>query len=159
MNVLLDRNRVSSEMVEQVAQKLADFHAKAATSPTISAFGKIEAIRVNTEENFTQTEKYIGSTITAKQYQRIKDYTDGILREKAEVFNRRVAEGGSGTATEICMPSTSALPMEFVFMIASSLMTGSAIVMWLRRSLFWPWIWTITAGPTFREALPTPILK
>jgi aminoglycoside phosphotransferase family enzyme/predicted kinase len=92
MNVLLDRNEVSPEMVGMVAQRLADFHAGAAASPDIGAFGKIEAIRINTEENFQQTEKYTGRSITARQYQRIKEFTNDIMREKAEIFNQRVTD-------------------------------------------------------------------
>jgi uncharacterized protein len=91
MNVLLDRNRVSTEMTQKVAQKLVAFHAAAAAGPAIRAFGRINAIRVNTEENFNQAEKYIGRTITAQQYRRIRDYTEGTLREKAEVFEQRVS--------------------------------------------------------------------
>lgn len=93
MNVLLDRDQVSKEMVEEVARKLVDFHAEAETSPAISEFGKIEAIRINVEENFSQTQKYIGSTISAQQFQRIKDYTYEILQKKASIFNERVANG------------------------------------------------------------------
>jgi uncharacterized protein len=93
MNILLDRNRVTLEMVEQVAQKMVDFHSKAATDPTISNYGKIEAVRVNTEENFSQTEKYTGIAISANQFQRIKDYTNGILQEKISVFTQRAGSG------------------------------------------------------------------
>jgi aminoglycoside phosphotransferase family enzyme/predicted kinase len=93
LNILLERNRVTAEMVSKVARKLAHFHTEAATSDTISAFGSIEAIQVNTDENFFQTEKYINKTITEKQYRRIQDYTSTILRDKAAIFDQRVAGG------------------------------------------------------------------
>ena len=93
MNVLLDRNLVSSEMPESVARKLATFHAAAATNPSISAFGRLEAIRTNLDENFQQTEKYIGTLITARQYRLIREFAESRLRDRAEVFNGRVASG------------------------------------------------------------------
>jgi len=93
MNILLDRNQVTPEMTRQVARKLVDFHTRAATNPEISAFGKIEAIRVNTDENFSQTEKYIGRTISEKQYHRIKNYTNGTLQTRAEIFKQRADSG------------------------------------------------------------------
>ena len=93
MNVLLAQNRVSVEMITSVAQKLVEFHQKAETSADISTFGSLDTITVNAEENFTQTEKYIGSTISREQYQRIKGYTSEFIVQKAPLFRKRVADG------------------------------------------------------------------
>jgi len=93
MDTLLAHDQVSPEMVSSIAQKLVQFHQRAETSANISAFGDLDTIRQNTEENFTQTEKYIGNTISPKQYERIKDYTDRVLRESAPLFHKRVADG------------------------------------------------------------------
>ncbi|MFH0769395.1 MAG: aminoglycoside phosphotransferase, partial [Chloroflexota bacterium] len=49
LNVLLVNNRVSPEMLVSVAQKLAEFHQKAETNATISAFGDLDAITKNTD--------------------------------------------------------------------------------------------------------------
>ena len=59
MDVLLRSNQVTPEMVTRVAAKLARFHQKAETNSKIAAFGKLDVIRQNTDENFSQTEKYI----------------------------------------------------------------------------------------------------
>jgi aminoglycoside phosphotransferase family enzyme len=93
MDVLLAKNQVSLPMVARVARKLAEFHQRAETSAEISTFGSLEAITRNTEENFTQTEAYIGWTITPEQYRRIKDYTEDFIRENAALFQERVADG------------------------------------------------------------------
>ncbi|MFH0769360.1 MAG: hypothetical protein V1932_07330, partial [Chloroflexota bacterium] len=90
---LLVNNRVSPEMLVSVAQKLAEFHQKAETNATISAFGDLDAITKNTDENFSQTEKYIGKTISPKQYQRIKDYTNSFIESNAPLFHQRIADG------------------------------------------------------------------
>ena len=86
MDVLLSNNQVSAEMVANVAKKLADFHHRAETNATIITFGDLDTITQNTEENFTQTEKYIGVTISRDKYQRIKDYTDGFTSKNAAYF-------------------------------------------------------------------------
>ena len=54
---------------------------------------KIEATRLNAGENFAQAEKYIGVAVTPVQYQRIKDYTQGMLKVKAGLFEQRVSDG------------------------------------------------------------------
>jgi aminoglycoside phosphotransferase family enzyme len=93
MDVLLPRGQVTLEMVAKVAEKLADFHEKAETNPEIAAFGKLDVIRHNCDENFAQTEKYIGLTIPEVQYERIKGYTDNFIESNASLFNKRVREG------------------------------------------------------------------
>ncbi len=93
MDVLLAENRVSPQMVANVAAKIAEFHQKAETSVSISRFGELSAIIINTDENFSQTEKYIGITISPEKYERIKDYTSRFVQDKASLFRRRVIEG------------------------------------------------------------------
>ncbi|MFC2000987.1 hypothetical protein ACFLUZ_00590 [Chloroflexota bacterium] len=93
MDVLLVKNQVSPQMVSSVAEKLAEFHQQATTNTSISAFGDLDTINVNTEENFTQTRKYIGNTISQDTHQRIKAYTDGFIKDNISLFNRRVVEG------------------------------------------------------------------
>jgi aminoglycoside phosphotransferase family enzyme len=92
MDVLLPRGQVTLEMVARVAEKLVDFHQRAETNQKIAVFGRLDVIRQNTDENFAQTEKYIGTSITAEEYQRIKDYTDNFVASNASLFDKRVRE-------------------------------------------------------------------
>ena len=93
LNVLLNKNQVSAEMLTSVAQKLADFHQKAATNATISDFGNLDIIITNTEENFIQTVKYISNTISQKSYRQIKDYTNSFIENNVSLFYERIADG------------------------------------------------------------------
>ena len=93
MNVLLAQNRVTPEMLVSVAEKLAKFHRQAETSDEICAFGGLETVTRNTEENFTQTEKYIGTNITPEQYRHIMDYTRSFIKGNSSLFQKRVSEG------------------------------------------------------------------
>jgi aminoglycoside phosphotransferase family enzyme len=93
MDVLLPRGQVTPEMVARVAEKLVGFHQKAETNRKIAAFGGLDVIRHNWDENFAQTEKYIGTSITAEEYQHIKNYTNNFIDSNASLFDKRVREG------------------------------------------------------------------
>ena len=93
MDVLLPRGKVTKEMIAKVAEKLAGFHQKAETSPEIAAFGKLDTIRRNCEENFSQTEKYIGVSIPARKYEQIKSYTNNFINSNSSLFDKRVSKG------------------------------------------------------------------
>jgi aminoglycoside phosphotransferase family enzyme len=92
MDVLLPRGQVTPEMVARVADKLVSFHQKAEANQEIAAFGRLDVIRHNCDENFAQTEKYIGLTIFRAKYERIEDYTDDFIRSNASLFDKRVRE-------------------------------------------------------------------
>jgi hypothetical protein len=91
LDMLLSQNQVTEEMVKQVAQKLARFHEKAHTSPQIAAFGSLDIVLKNVEENFSQTKEYIGRTISEEGYGAIKDYTYSFIEKSRRLFERRVA--------------------------------------------------------------------
>jgi len=93
MDHLLKNNQVTREMVEQVAQRLASFHQEAETNDMIASYGDLNILATNTEENFTQTEKYVGVTISAEKYDTIKSYTEAFLKENTPLFRQRTKEG------------------------------------------------------------------
>ena len=80
-------------MVAMVAEKLVDFHRKAETNDDIAAFGRFDAVRRNCDENFGQTEKYVGLTIFRAEYERIKGYTDDFIKANSWLLEKRAREG------------------------------------------------------------------
>lgn len=93
MDVLLANKQVTPEMIITLAEKVAGFHRKAETSPDITRAGSVDVITINTDENFKQTEKYVGLTITRGQFERIKWYTQHFIKNHAKLLKKRVAEG------------------------------------------------------------------
>jgi len=93
MDVLLPRGQVTPEMVARVAEKLVGFHQKTETNPKIAAFGGLDVIRHNCDENFAQTEKYIGLSVPKAKYERVKGYTDSFIKSNARLFDKRVRDG------------------------------------------------------------------
>ena len=93
LDVLLLQNRVSEEMVEEVAEKLALFHQSARTDTAIASFGSLDVVRKNCEENFAQTERYIETSVMPSEYRTIRHYTDSFINSNAALFGKRVEEG------------------------------------------------------------------
>ncbi len=94
MNVLLIKNKVTPEMVNRVAKRLVDFHQRAETGDVIGEFGSLDTVTAITlEENFGQTEKYVGTIIPREKYLLLKDYTGEFLKANASLFHKRVSDG------------------------------------------------------------------
>jgi aminoglycoside phosphotransferase family enzyme len=93
MDLLLLKGEVTPEMTARVAEKVASFHRKAETNPEIAVFGGLDVVSHNWDENFAQTEKYIGLTIFRAKYEQIKDYTENFIGGQASLLEKRVREG------------------------------------------------------------------
>ena len=90
---LLGKDAVTPEMMGAVAGKVANFHAKAETNERIAAFGGLSTVKQNSEENFSQTEKYVGRSLSEKQFLIIRDYTRAFIHGQAMTFEARAKEG------------------------------------------------------------------
>lgn len=88
--LLINRlNEVSEDDIKKVARRVAEFHQKAKPVPE---FGKIEVIKYNTDENFEQTEPFIGITIDRDTYEGIRERTNRFYEEYKELFRKRIEE-------------------------------------------------------------------
>ncbi|MBN1375530.1 MAG: AAA family ATPase [Dehalococcoidia bacterium] len=93
MDLLLPKDQVTAEMLDRVAVKMADFHRRAATSEAISAFGAPEAIKVNTDENFSQAGKYTGTILPQHSLDTAMNFTNSFLADNAASLRQRAASG------------------------------------------------------------------
>jgi hypothetical protein len=93
MRRLLQEGKLKREMIDRVAKKIASFHSIAESSPEIEKYGEISAIKYNTDENFKQTERYIGKTISQSQYNAIRHYTNNFYEEKGDLIIGRIRDG------------------------------------------------------------------
>jgi len=89
---LLKQNAVSSAMLDDLADKLARFHAHAQTDDIITSYGSSAVITQNTEENFSQTGKYFGKVLPQEQFEHIRDYTRNFMRDNAALLHTRMSE-------------------------------------------------------------------
>jgi len=94
---MLDRmvanDTVTEAVIDRVAARLCEFHRTASRGPEIARWGSLDEVRHNWEENFTQTEPFIGRTISAPDYEAIRSWARGEMETKAGLFDRRAREG------------------------------------------------------------------
>lgn len=109
---LLEKNAVTPVQIEQLATLVARFHREADTGERIAAFGSLETIRQNWEENLRQTEAFVGRTITEKDHRLIAGWVNRTLETGRELFEARVRDGfirdcdGDLHTENICLDSS-----------------------------------------------------
>jgi aminoglycoside phosphotransferase family enzyme/predicted kinase len=94
---MLDRivaeGRVTEAMIDRVAGRLDHFHQEARRGPDVDTYGRLETIRFNWEENFTQTAPYVGRTIIESAYDAIRSQVIRWMEDSDELIRSRVGEG------------------------------------------------------------------
>ncbi|PKD42410.1 AAA family ATPase [Rhodohalobacter barkolensis] len=88
----IENGSLTNQHLDRVADKLAKFYLQQEPKDDVLQYGEIEQIRFNTDENFEQTESYIGKTIENEEYQAIKYFTDQYFEKNQSLFNRRVTQ-------------------------------------------------------------------
>ena len=84
------KGNVTSNDIERIGKAIAAFHKKSEQSDEIDKFGSLVIIKFNTDENFQQTEEFIGNSITENQFNSLKNWTDSFYKEQKELFAQRV---------------------------------------------------------------------
>ena len=90
---VLARGELGEQQVDDLVELLVPFYREARTGEGVDRFGTVEAVRVNTDENFSQTEAYVGKLLSRERYDHIRGWTDRFYDEHAELFERRISEG------------------------------------------------------------------
>lgn len=84
------RGELTEQHLEDLGHFLARFHATSPTNDHIRTFGEVSQIRAAFDENYEQTQKYIGGPQTQQQFEETKRYTDRFFEERQDLFERRV---------------------------------------------------------------------
>jgi aminoglycoside phosphotransferase family enzyme len=93
MKSLFRRGELREEHLKQIAHVLAKFHQNAERSLKIDKFGEPEVFRINTDENFEQTAKYMDTTIASENFHTLRKWTDDFYRQKEDLFQERIRAG------------------------------------------------------------------
>ena len=83
---------ILSEDIQRIGRAIANFHRISKISDEIEKFGKIEAIKKNTDENFEQTSQFINITISKQKYGELQEWTVEFYKKNVELFNDRMKE-------------------------------------------------------------------
>jgi len=90
---VLARGELDERLIDRIVDLLVPFYQVAATGEGVDTYGTIEAVKFNTDENFEQTEKYVGSALSRRRFEAIRAFTDSFYVERADLLERRIAEG------------------------------------------------------------------
>lgn len=89
----IDRGELQQEHLDRVAGRLAEFYQNQKTETPHAKWGQIETIKVNTDENFDQTEPFIGQTIDRNTFEAIRYFTHRYYRQRPSLFQQRISAG------------------------------------------------------------------
>jgi len=110
LDTLVKEGRIGNKEIHAVVEKLVSFHLAAAPDQG-SLYGAPEAIWQRFADNFKETERFIGQTITQKEITSIKDYSRRFLTQHRNLFKNRLREErireghGDLRAEHICLSS------------------------------------------------------
>ncbi len=88
---LLKNKKCDDGIFRNIAQKLVNFHNKYPAEISL-AQKSIDNMKITTDENFAQTEKYIGITIGKNAYNKLKNYTNKFYEEKESLLKKRIKD-------------------------------------------------------------------
>lgn len=92
MKSLFFQRELNDEHLKKIAKVLARFHQKARNSSNIDKFGEPEMFKVNTDENFAQIQKYIGTTIQQRDFDTLKQWTEDFYDSNRALFMSRIKD-------------------------------------------------------------------
>jgi len=92
LHTFLDNDTLTQQHLDRVANKLADFYNSQEPDDEVLEWGRIEKIKVNTDENFSQTGPFVGQTLDENTYEAVRYFTNRYFDRYADLFEKRIAE-------------------------------------------------------------------
>ncbi len=93
LDEMVRQHSVTEADIERVARRLDEFHRTARRGPDIDRWGTWEEAGRNWDENFAQTEPFVGRTIDAPAYRLLRDRVARWLGAHRAVFDERIRQG------------------------------------------------------------------
>jgi len=89
----LRRGAVAPGDVDRIADRMARFYREQRPPPSLGAAGRPARLRIATEENFRQTRRFIGRTLSEAAFETIREFTETVYRRRSRELARRVRDG------------------------------------------------------------------
>jgi uncharacterized protein len=89
----MKRGEVGTREVDAIVATLAPFYEAQKPTREIEGWGRVAKLRISTNENFRQTQDFIGTTISRPAFEAIRTYTNTFYRRHAALFSARVRDG------------------------------------------------------------------
>ena len=90
LSSMFDTKTLEEKHLVELGEMLALYHKLAEMNDYIRSFGKVTQLRKAIDENYEQTEKYIGSLQTKVKFDETKAYSDRFFAERQELLDQRV---------------------------------------------------------------------
>ncbi|PMB38979.1 adenylyl-sulfate kinase [Fischerella thermalis CCMEE 5319] len=91
LSEMFEQGKLEQSHMVELGRVVAEFHGKTVSNDYIRSFGEVSQVRAAFDENYQQTEKYIGGPQTQVQFEETKKYTDQFFAERGELFKSRIA--------------------------------------------------------------------
>ncbi|MEC4984463.1 MAG: AAA family ATPase [Oscillatoria sp. PMC 1068.18] len=92
MSEMYQEGKLTTELMADLGRVVAEFHRQTPTNDYIRSFGEIEQISAAFNENYEQTDKYIGKPQTQQQFAETKEFSDTFFAERTDLFAQRREE-------------------------------------------------------------------
>jgi uncharacterized protein len=92
LDELVDRRQVTTKVLERVAAVLTRFYETHPPTAEIKQWGRIQMLKISTNENFSQTEQFIGSTLSRVAFDTIRRYTSAFYSNHRALFDSRIRD-------------------------------------------------------------------
>lgn len=90
LSALYTRGELTEDLIRTLAEQVAAFHLAAETNDHIRTYGTVAKIRHAFDENYEQTQGYVGGPQTQAQLEETQAATDHIFATQTDLFQRRV---------------------------------------------------------------------
>jgi len=84
---------VTTQQIEALAARIAEFHRAAEASERTAAFGRFEVVAGNARENFEQSRNQVGATVHRDVFDRLEALTEEALTRLRPLIEARAARG------------------------------------------------------------------
>ncbi|MGB5959671.1 MAG: adenylyl-sulfate kinase, partial [Coleofasciculaceae cyanobacterium] len=89
---LFEQGKLTESDLEELGRVVAQFHFITQTNDYIRSFGEVAQVRQAIDENYQQTENYIGGPQTQEQFTETKQFTDTFFEQQQELFKSRIED-------------------------------------------------------------------
>ncbi len=93
LSAMLKADKVSPADARRIGHVVAAFHARARRTAAIARQGGMATVQRNILENFRQTQRYVGVTLSQDTYDDILAFSRAFLQAQASFMARRAQEG------------------------------------------------------------------
>jgi aminoglycoside phosphotransferase family enzyme/predicted kinase len=92
LDQLVERGKADPADLDRIALVLKEFYEAQHPTGEIEAWGRIERLRISTDENFRQTREFVGQTISRATFEALRHYTERFYARHRRLFSSRIKE-------------------------------------------------------------------